>query len=117
MFETRFESLKFTCSILISSLRARVVCIDGVMSDFLPTKCGVPQGSMLRSILFTWFINDLPNSVNYVFPLMFAYDDVQLYKLCSAPDVRRCTERISDDLMVVSNWDAANRFKINVGKA
>ena len=37
--------------------------LNNVESDFLPVASGVPQGSILGSILFLIFINDMPDVI------------------------------------------------------
>ena len=44
---------------------------DTVKKD---SKCGVPQGSLLGPLSFFLNVNDLPNSLNVLVPIMFADD-------------------------------------------
>lgn len=42
------------------SERSQVVCINAALSDALPVTCRVPQGNVLRALLFSIYVNDLP---------------------------------------------------------
>ena len=52
------SALTWLCSYL--SQRSQVVRINSTLSDALPTVCGVPQGSVLRALLFSIYVNDQP---------------------------------------------------------
>ena len=72
-----FKSLRpFSC-LLINGLQ-RVV-INGCYSEWLPVISGVPQGSVLGSLLFFLYIIDLQEAVSYSELTVFA-DDVAIYK-------------------------------------
>ena len=77
--EFNFESSAITLIRDYLSDRSQTVCIDGEFSAILPLLKGVPQGTILGPMLFSLFINSLPEAVKYVLYHIFA-DDVQIYK-------------------------------------
>ncbi len=58
--------------------RRQRVTVLGATSNTLPISSGVPQGSILRPVLFLLYVNDLPDSVTTSQVAMFA-DDTKLF--------------------------------------
>ena len=55
--------------------RQQVVTIDGITSCLGLVTCGVPQGSILGSLLFLCYVNDLVTSVSADGKLILYADD------------------------------------------
>ena len=63
----------------LNNSRQRVV-VDGVASQWTPVRSGVPQGSILGTMMFVIFINDVPKVVeNGTMSALFA-DDTKVYR-------------------------------------
>ena len=92
--------------------RQQGVWIDHVLSEFLPCKVGVPQGSILGPLLFLIFYNDLPYSIRCA---VDAYADDSTLS-ASSQDTQGIGELMSESCSLVSQWMKANKLKLNAGK-
>ena len=63
-----------------SSFRVKV---NGTFSEAMDVIRGIPQGSILRSLLFLQFMNDLPASITSSFILYV--DDVKIWSSSNDP--------------------------------
>ena len=54
--------------------RSKYVVYDGVKSDVYTVTCGVPQGSILGSLLFILNMNDICNASELLFTILYADD-------------------------------------------
>ena len=75
-------------------------------------KCGVLQGSILGSLLFLVFVNDLNNSTKILDPVLFADDT-----FCSENNIRVLIEIANQELSQINYWFLENKLSINVEKA
>ena len=55
------------------------VLLNGQTSEWLPVKAGVPQGSILGSLFFLIYINDLPGNIESTVKLFV--DDTSLFSV------------------------------------
>jgi len=91
------------------SNRKHRVCIKGRWSKWITVWSGVPQGSVLASLLFFIFINDLDEDINSNI-LKFA-DDTKIFK-----EVRRSTDcsQLQADLDKLVLWAQKWQMVCNV---
>ena len=93
--------------------RHQVVTMQKVISDSLPIKCGVPQGSILGPILFMCYINDMCICVKNSKLLLYADDSVLLY---SDTNPKLIEEKLSVELSNCIEWMTDNKLSLHVGK-
>ena len=110
-YGVRAEALKWFQGYLTG--RRQRVCIENAVSEWSDIKRGVPQGSILGPLLFTIYVNDLPNAV--VSSTMKQYaDDTTIYLIS---DNRCDLERgLSNDLANVDEWLRKNCLQLNVSQ-
>ena len=94
--------------------RNQYVSFNGTKSTTLPISLGVPQGSVLGPLLFLIYINDLPNSLSSLNPVLFA-DDTTLYY--SHSNAYSLSEIINNDLKKLKDWLDANLLTLNAKKS
>ena len=86
--------------------RYQRVFTNGQHSDWAPILAGVPQGSILRSLPFLIYINDLPDNLNSLVKLLV--DDTSLFSTVHDPTIS--AKILNDDLSRISEW--AHRWKM-----
>lgn len=92
--------------------RTQLVSVNGQLSGLLPVTSGVPQGSILGPLLFLIYINDLPGSVHFSRPFLFA-DDTKCLSSVSAD----LSSDLQLDLDSLSQWSIANCMSFNEVKS
>lgn len=95
------------------SNRSQMVVINGAQSGILPVTSGVPQGSVLGPLLFLIFINDLPQSLVSVVPLIFADDTKCIQSVYSSFD----EASLQKDLNSLHAWSENNMLCFNTLKS
>ena len=107
-------SAVFWFSSYLSSRYQRVRYEDSV-SELLPLKNGVPQGSILGPVLFTIYISDLISAITHSQAAAYV-DDSQLYFKFSVSDSSSAMAAVNHDLRNISKWYASNALLINPDK-
>ena len=81
--------------------RQQVVTVQSTLSDSCDVAFGVPQGSILGSLLFVLFINDLPTAISKCNILLYA-DDAVIF--AAHKDIKILEETLNDELNEVNKW-------------
>ena len=95
---------------LLTDCKQKVV-LNGSHSDWTEVTSGIPQGSVLDPILFTIYINDLPD-VLYNMAKIFA-DDIKLYAIVNNDEERTSLQNDIDRLV---QWSKDWLLKFNTSK-
>ena len=80
--------------------RHQRVDLNGTESKWMKVNAGVPQGSVLGTLLFLVYINDLPDNIKSVMRL-FADDSFLFTKV---EGIDRIQEKIEEDLATTGRW-------------
>ena len=96
----------------LSGRLQRVKC-NGNVSDWLPIRCGVPQGSLLGPLLFNIFVNDVNYSAGTSSLRPYA-DDTTQYVAQECPAILEST--LNQDIMNLTHWFTANYLQVNASK-
>ena len=83
------------------------------MSSERLIECGVPQGSILGSLLFFLYINDLAECLKNTRPRIFADDTSFTASSHSIADIEIAA---NSDLENLRHWLIANKLSLNVAK-
>ena len=95
------------------SNRSQCVTVNGVVSEYLPVSCGVPQGSILGPLLFSIYINDMHRAFTHSTVFHFADDTNLLYSNRNPKIIKK---KMNQDLRSLFEWLCANRLSLNVAK-
>ena len=93
--------------------RKQFFVVENCESKLLNITCGVPQGSILRPLLFLMFFNDFEKCLKYSQPLNFADDTVVYVHGKTKGIVER---QLNEDTRNMSTYFKTNQLIINLNK-
>ena len=97
------------------SNRCQSVRIDNVTSTPREILYGVPQGSILGSILFIIFVNDMSEFIKDCLLMLYA-DDTQLLLTGTISNLKDLIKRAEDTLKAAKNYFQRNGLTVNEAK-
>ena len=86
--------------------RRMSVIVDGESSEPMPILSGVPQGTVLRPLLFLIYINDMPSQVSKGTCIWLFADDCLVY---------RWIQKVKDQTILQKNIDCLRNWAIRWG--
>lgn len=115
--QQQFGFERSACQLLQAYLsnRSQFVCQNSDVSAVGGTSRGVPQGSVLGPLLFSLYINDLPQIVQNSKCHVFA-DDVQFLVSGKERDIQTLIKRANEDIQHIKEWADANELMLNPTK-
>lgn len=99
----------------LSSRYQQIKTASGIVSTWKLNSVGVPQGSTLSALLFSLYINRLPDCLRYTKPMLYA-DDMQLYISSEIGKINESVHFMNKDLEVLFLWCRDHGLSLNISK-
>ena len=93
--------------------RVQYVTYNAMHSNRSAITCGVPQGSLLGSLLFSLYIYDLSSVSQSSLSILFA-DDTNVF--IKGTKLQELCNRLNAELNNIQNWLSCNKLSLNVLK-
>ena len=96
------------------TMRQHQTLVNGIKSNFLTTKTGVPQGSSLGPLLFLMYINDIKNIFEEDEMVIFADDSTFIFHGMNSEELKT---KANQKFSLLHNFLTANAITINKNKS
>jgi len=93
--------------------RQQFVSIKGIDSDTASVLYGVPQGSILGTLLFLIYVNDIYSCINNATVKLFA-DDTNLF--VSGMSIDEVSANANTCIIKLNTWFSANKLSLSLDK-
>ena len=97
------------------SNRKQAVSVNGCLSELLSVESGVPQGSILGPLLYTLFVNELPDTIASNSSMSCYADDTTL--TCKDSSHSELSRKLTEHYQSISKFMVDNRLKLNDDKS
>ena len=88
--------------------------LDGIFSDPKSVTCDVPQGSILGPLLFTLYVNDLPNANPDLNTYLYADDTAIVVSSDNFADIEA---KLNIALKNIASYFVRNKLSLNCTKS
>ena len=95
------------------SNRTQFCALNGNKSKQRKVTCVIPRGSCLGPLLFTIYLNDFENSLQYSRSSIYA-DDTNV--TIASVDIQRMIDNASQEMLNLSEWMRINKLSLNPHK-
>ena len=103
---------------LISYLsdRTQFLQIDDTKSHLKLSQFGIPQGSILRPMIFNLYISDLRDNIDLTTFCSQYADDTSLYTHCAVRELESTTCDLNESLTKLGSWSKDSNLALNPNK-
>ena len=97
----------------IGLLKKEIKWFHSYLTNRENINCGVPQGSILRPLLFMLYINDTPQALSNTHIYLYA-DDTSIF--CQHKDVTEIENILNKEFPNVCDWFVHNKVSVRFGE-
>ena len=93
--------------------QTQAVAVHGKHSTPAPFRYGVPQGSVLRPMLFILYLQPLSNVIKHPVLHRVYANDIQIYRSCTPSEIADTIKCIEQCISNIKTWMFHNKLQMN----